>query len=110
MPKLSQPLWTLIGCKRRAASTAKEIPDVENVESVKRNCRSHWRGLGCSYRPKKRKPTVLGSTGKREPFQTQGAGIEAGAKSGNFSGERNRDTVETVEVTTVSTSRAQPGY
>jgi hypothetical protein len=35
---------------------------------------------------------------------------EAGAKSVTFSVELTRDTVETVEVTTVSTSRAQPGY
>src|SRR4029077_16071295 len=59
MPKWSKQPGPVIGCKGRAGSRAKEIPDVENVESVKRKCRSHWRGLGCSYRPEKRKPTIF---------------------------------------------------
>src|ERR1700740_3322577 len=76
MPKWNQQLRIRNCCKRRAASTAKEIPDVENVESVKRKCRSHWRGLDCGYRPeRKRKPTVFWGRPEKGAFQTRDAGI-----------------------------------
>src|SRR4029077_20082143 len=74
------------------------------------NCRGRatGRALDCepicgSYRPVLSLPESL-----HQSSQCKAHANRSAAKSVNFSVERTRDTVETVEVTTVSTSRAQP--
>ena len=72
MPKWSQPLGPLIGCKRRAASTAKESLMLKMLKVSNETVEATGEGYGVAI--DQRSENQL-SWGRTEPFQTQDAGI-----------------------------------